>query len=614
MKKLEVLVLVLASMLALVGFGANHNVLNFKDNASMVTSGKCIVNYQGSYTLACWCKLDKVTGWDSRYSTGPIMHQAADVQHMFRFYYDKPADQIVFVRHHNWSPADSDFTRVAAPAAGEWHFLTAVWDHENHKRRVYIDGELAGEDDDVNETAPDAKTIFYIGYMNWGHYFRGALAEMSIWSKALSAAEIASIKNTRPTDFTDCLAYWPLDEGDGGTTTRDISGNGKTLVVGSPTKSVLEETVDFVEFEVGDPRITYEAVVQYPADHVSVVVNGAEMVGDRFVAGSIGTFTATGEGAFLGWSGDVPDGQRMSRTITLTMDATKFLVPVFDYDWTYDAAAKTISDGYWVLNVTANGTELTVSGMNAATFVNVLNQPFMRLLDLGKPIADADAVPYSIVQINSGVFVDNPVLVEVRLPETLKRMIGTWINENGRGPFANCSNLQKVTPFLPASLVELGVCTFANCSCLTGDLVFGVAEGAFFTAGQYHGHQFHNTKIASVTLDQRIEALPIAIFAECKSITRFTARHRPATIGNDAFAKWSKYQCRFEVDANDAGWAKYMSESTNFTAWADLADDIRAKYAAAFPTERRPLGLSLTLPANQWICSVKTPGLTIVIR
>lgn len=606
-------------------YSENHEkkVLSVKaDLGTSISANAPVLLGNGSFTVAVWAKLDKenMPLSDSRYPCGPMMSQN------YHFCYERGKDNLMF--EHGGT------TRAAAPYSGEWHFLSAVFDKDAKQRRIYIDGILKAEEADTSTGSQSANFAF--GYLAWGNFFRGSLTEMSAWNKAMTAEEIKAIMWTRPDDFTDCAGYWPLDEGDAGATARDISGNGKTLALGDATKHALETATDFVDFTVGDTRIKYDAVIQYPKDLVTVEISGTEMVGGKFIAGSQGTFAASCPGhKFIGWFGDVEESQSHNETITLTMDTTKVLVPIYEFDWVYDPAAKTISDGYWVLNVTEKNAELTLTGIAATTVRNTSGQPAAPLLDLRKGLTES----YSIVTIAAKAFIQTTSLKIVRLPDTLRRMEGNWGNASGAvGPFWSCTNLETVEPFLPQGLELLGSYTFQGCSKLGGDLVLGADEGEFaFNLGAYHRHYFNGTAITSATLRKNVSMIPFNTFescskletvvcegvitniegnafSNCKAVKEFTLRERPETIAATAFNGWTAYQSMFKIDPSDEGWEAYMADPANFTAWVDLSSADKAKFRTAFPGVRKPLGLSLAVPAKQWLWSVKEPGLAILVR
>ncbi len=109
------------------------------------------------------------------------------------------------------------------------HFFLAVdqwvhiaWVKDGRRYRLYRDGELFAD-----KQAPPrfftAETAYWIGRVD--NYFRGQLAEVRIWSRARSEDEIKTDMNRRLSGTEDGLvAYWPLDEGEGGVI-HDLTAN-----------------------------------------------------------------------------------------------------------------------------------------------------------------------------------------------------------------------------------------------------------------------------------------------------------------------------------------------------------------------------------------------------
>ncbi len=607
------------------------DVLDVTANSAALTTGKQLAPGT-SFTLTGWVKLDKA----SMTGNGYIMGQQDNAQYVYMLYYSKSTDEIIFARRSGgWGYSASHYTRAPAPASGEWHFYTAVWDSSSLTRRLYIDSALKAEDAGTGTTKPNVNfTMVYNGYAG---YFRGSLAEIGLWNKALTEDEIKTAMWNRPEGdaLADCIAYWPLDDGSQAPTARDLTATAATLTIPNVNNAKLETTNDFVDFNEGDARITFNVTLFYPTNGVSVAVSGTEMVGEAFVAGSEATFaasTTTGK-TFLRWYGDVDEEDAYNTTVTIVVDTTKTLAPVYAFDWLYDAKAKTITDGYWVLNVTASGTELTVSGINAASAKDASSRNFVTLLDLRKRVADANGTTYDIVSFGAGAFSGVSTLQEVRVPDTLRTIGGTWWDN---GAFYNCTALTNMTPFLPSSVNYIGICAFSGDTKLTGDLVLGDKEGTFTlpwanTSLAY----FQNTAIKSVTAKENVRWIRAQMFNGCSQLESVTLEGNVTNIEANAFAgcsalklfslghrpeTWPGYQgstaykCRFLVNATDPGWAAYMADSAKFTPWGSLDQTTKGKYTAAFPGVKKPIGLSKTLPANQWLCNLKEPGMKLIFR
>ena len=115
--------------------------------------------------------------------------------------------------------------------------------------------------------------------------------------------------------------------------------------------------------------------------------------------------------------------------------------------WTLSSSTS-ITDGNWVLTVTASGTELSVTGVTSVGDATTL--------DLSAAVTDGGATTYTIVSIGGiATTATKPVLATVILPETLRTI--------GKSAFLDCTALKTVTPFLPAALTSLGASAFCNC-------------------------------------------------------------------------------------------------------------------------------------------------------
>jgi hypothetical protein len=245
------------------------------------------------------------------------------------------------------------------------------------------------------------------------------------------------------------------------------------------------------------------------AGGVTVARSAAPDLEGFYTPGTVVTLTATDThgGRFVRWFGDVPEGQGESASITVVMDRPKSVTPYFDREWTYDATAKTISDGYWTIAVTASSTNLTAN--------TVTVRPDLPLVDFGKRV---NGGAYRISVLGQKLFINDARLEEVVLPPTLEEFHQVG-DGSASGTFQNCTALRKVTPFLPLTLKTIGHKTFSGCTSLTGDLVFG--GDAPLTVQNYtqYGDQFRNTAITSVRMGNGITYLPPSVFAGCTSLT-----------------------------------------------------------------------------------------------
>ena len=286
-----------------------------------------------------------------------------------------------------------------------------------------------------------------------------------------------------------------------------------------------------------------------------------------------------------------------------------------DY-WTYDATAKTISDGVWVLEVLDSNNKLTIRWPTSATVYS----PGMTC-DLAKPVEGGK----TIVGINGSAFngygVGNQIganLTVMKLPETLQTI--------GADAFKSCSKLTTVTPFMPASVTSVGQQAFWECG-VTGDLVLGEEDGLELTLSGVRS--FCNTKITSVTIEAPLKngTLP-ASFGACSSLTNVVLRGNVTTISSGAFASCAKltdfyvssfvtswaadaisgpaaYKMRLWVDKTNPEWKNWIADDTKVLSWDGLDGATKAIYDTNFGTDApRPVGLVTgdgVQPASQWV-------------
>ena len=286
-----------------------------------------------------------------------------------------------------------------------------------------------------------------------------------------------------------------------------------------------------------------------------------------------------------------------------------------DY-WTYDATAKTISDGVWVLGVTESNGKLTITGPKAETVYS----PGMTC-DLAKPVEGGK----TIVGINGSAFngygVGNQIganLTVMKLPETLQTI--------GADAFKSCSKLTTVTPFMPASVTSVGQQAFWECG-VTGDLVLGEEDGLELTLSGVRS--FCNTKITSVTIEAPLKngTLP-ASFGACSSLTNVVLRGNVTTLSSGAFSSCTKladfyvssfvtswpadaisgpaaYKMRLWVDKTNPEWKNWIADDTKVLSWDGLDGATKAIYDMNFGTDApRPVGLVTgdgVQPASQWV-------------
>ena len=81
--------------------------------------------------------------------------------------------------------------KVSLPVSTE-HTLATVYDKDNAKYQIYLDGSLVKETTELTNSG--IKDMKYIGNTEGSNSFLGKIYELSLYDKALTAEEIASLQ------------------------------------------------------------------------------------------------------------------------------------------------------------------------------------------------------------------------------------------------------------------------------------------------------------------------------------------------------------------------------------------------------------------------------------
>lgn len=131
---------------------------------------------------------------------------------------------------------------------GDWHFVMGTFDYATGKMRLYVDGaEKSSADITITAMEPfrclgvaclatEAEvTAVECDPLKYGCAFKGLFSEVSIWNRALSAAEVATLYTRRAIPWENGLVgYWPI-AGD----TLNWAVNAKTREDGSRANALF---------------------------------------------------------------------------------------------------------------------------------------------------------------------------------------------------------------------------------------------------------------------------------------------------------------------------------------------------------------------------------------
>ena len=126
-------------------------------------------------------------------------------------------------------------TADITPSTGGWHHLAVAYSHAANDTRFYLDGQLVATKASPGALINTDGEPAYIGLSPSGgdEYSNGAIAELRLWNRALSTAEIQASYATAPAGSeANLVGLWRFDEGTGATS-ADATVSGATVTLGN---------------------------------------------------------------------------------------------------------------------------------------------------------------------------------------------------------------------------------------------------------------------------------------------------------------------------------------------------------------------------------------------
>ncbi len=143
------------------------------------------VRSDGSFSIAAWVSLDELTG------TRTVVSQSGAVRQGFRIEYFGEANRLRVVMPQSDTAAAplAEVRSLAAPVAGTWTHVAAVYDLPAKKLRFFVDGEPQGEGAAVSFTPWHAAGPLTVGCTgstgNRSNYLGGVVDDVRVWSSTV---------------------------------------------------------------------------------------------------------------------------------------------------------------------------------------------------------------------------------------------------------------------------------------------------------------------------------------------------------------------------------------------------------------------------------------------
>ncbi|MEU4680383.1 LamG-like jellyroll fold domain-containing protein [Micromonospora sp. NPDC023737] len=148
-----------------------------------VDTGAAILDTSGSYTASAWVRLDSLGGFATAVS------QDGNTNSAFFLQYSGADNRFAF------SFAGVRALAPTAPEPGRWYHLTGVRDAASGSLTLYVDGQPAGTASSCVGDASSGHTVIGRAKFNGNpvDYWRGAVDQVHVYDRALSATEVAQL-------------------------------------------------------------------------------------------------------------------------------------------------------------------------------------------------------------------------------------------------------------------------------------------------------------------------------------------------------------------------------------------------------------------------------------
>ena len=172
-----------------------------------------------------------------------------------------------------------------SPTPQQWYHLAVT--REGSRYTIYVDGQASATATD-SRAVPNANAQLTIGQAEQLGYFDGRLDEMTVYSRALSAVEIAAISDAGSAGKCAELQIRPRSGGDTGTVSVELRGSqfsdgttvklarlGETDIVGAAVSVIQEGRQLSATFDLtGQANGLWDVVVEDPLEEDLVLVDG----------------------------------------------------------------------------------------------------------------------------------------------------------------------------------------------------------------------------------------------------------------------------------------------------------------------------------------------------
>ena len=173
-------------------------------------------------------------------SSGTILHSRVDSNNLFNFFYHASSNELRFT-YKAGGTTKYVFTTEEIEGDEKWHHVYATWSVAADEIKLYLDGELKGEQTNLG-TWSGTPAVFDIGQNTTGSgYFKGYVTEVAMFDviQPINSVYVTAQQPVDLTGLSGLKAYFKTNEGSG-TSAFDSSGEGNTgTLINTPTWSTI---------------------------------------------------------------------------------------------------------------------------------------------------------------------------------------------------------------------------------------------------------------------------------------------------------------------------------------------------------------------------------------
>jgi len=231
-----------------------------------------------------------------------------------------------------------------------WTHVALTYDLPTTTMKLYVNGAKVAENNSVADYDSD---VLEIGAFLNESYFNGKIDEVSIWSRALSACEIATnMSNTLTGEETGLLSYYNFNQ-TSGTTLTDFAGTNNGTLVNSPVWTISNN----------------DLITSNPDLAVSTTGSSFLLTTSATVSGNIITGTATEYGVVYNTTGcpNVEDDTKVTSSNLSSGNFSATLIGL-NAETTYSARAYATNNNGTVYGAEISFTTKTYGSGNALAF------------------------------------------------------------------------------------------------------------------------------------------------------------------------------------------------------------------------------------------------------